>query len=110
MIFSHAGGQLGVIGMALAIAALDGLSWARVRSIAREIAAANPTDDVVRTALELLGATDSKQRMLAVYLLGYTADQRPENLDVLREKAGPDPSWEVQEVLAQAFDQWCAAV
>jgi hypothetical protein len=48
--------------------------------------------------------------MFAVYLLGFTAGVRPGNLEVLREQVAPDPDWEVQEALAQAFDIYCAAV
>jgi hypothetical protein len=48
--------------------------------------------------------------MLATYLIGYTAAARPEHLTLLRERIVPDPSWEVQEVLAQAFDAYCAAI
>ncbi|HZC79537.1 MAG TPA: DNA alkylation repair protein, partial [Ktedonobacterales bacterium] len=66
-------------------------------------------DEVVAAALPLLDAPDAPHRMLAVYLLGYTAGAQPENLAVLRERAAPDASWEVQEALAQAFDATCAA-
>ena len=31
-------------------------------------------------------------------------------LTTLRERVPPDPSWEVQEALAQAFDACCAAI
>jgi len=57
----------------------------------------------------LLGG-DVAHRQLAVYLLGWTSPARPENLRILRERGGLNPSWEVQEALAQAFDAFCAAV
>jgi 3-methyladenine DNA glycosylase AlkC len=93
----------------LALPALDGLNWSKIRALAKERAAAAPADEVVAAALPLLDAPDAPHRMLAVYLLGYTAGAQPEHLAVLRERAAPDASWEVQEALAQAFDATCAA-
>jgi len=93
----------------LALPALDGLNWSKIRALAKERAVAAPADEVVAAALPLLDAPDAPHRMLAVYLLGYTAGAQPEHLAVLRERAAPDASWEVQEALAQAFDATCAA-
>jgi 3-methyladenine DNA glycosylase AlkC len=93
----------------LALPALDGLNWSKIRALAKERATSAPADQVVAAALPLLDALDAPHRMLAVYLLGYTAAAQPENLAVLRERAAPDDSWEVQEALAQAFDATCAA-
>jgi HEAT repeat protein len=50
---------------------LDGLSWTKVRALARELAAAPA--EAVTAALPPLGAPDPPQRMLGVYLLGYAA-------------------------------------
>jgi hypothetical protein len=92
------------------IPSLDNLSWSKVRALARELAASTPAEKVVHTALPLLDVPHPKQRMLAVYLLGFTAAGHSANLAVLRERAVPDPDWEVQEALAQAFDACCAAL
>jgi hypothetical protein len=89
---------------------LDGLSWARIRRLAKELIAGESTGDVVAAAHAALEGSDPRRRMLATYLLGYTAAERPEHLMLLRERIVLDPSWEVQEVLAQAFDAYCAAV
>src|SRR5260370_26507275 len=93
----------------LALPALDGVNWSKIRALAKERAVAAPADEVVAAALPLLDAPDAPHRMLAVYLLGYTAGAQPEHLAVLRERAAPDASWEVQEALAPAFDATCAA-
>lgn len=93
----------------LTIPALDGLSWSSVRALARELAAA-PVDEVYATALPLLGASDAPHRMLAVYLLGYLSGDPLARLETLRACVPPDPSWEVQEALAQAFDACSAAL
>jgi DNA alkylation repair enzyme len=89
---------------------LDGLNWSKIRALARTLASSAPADDIAATAEPLLAAPDPPHRMLAVYLLGFTSGARPANLALLRERAAPDPSWEVQEALAQAFDAYCAAV
>lgn len=89
---------------------VEGLGWSKVRALARELAARADPDEVGRAASPLLDAgRDVKQRMLGVYLLGFTAGARPAHLDVLRECAVPDANWEVREALAQAFDAFCAA-
>jgi 3-methyladenine DNA glycosylase AlkC len=46
--------------------------------------------------------------MLATFLYGDTAAQRPESLLFLKEVVSRDPDWRVQEILAQAFDRYCA--
>ena len=94
----------------LTIPPLDGLGWSKVRALARALAGSATPDEVAATAVPLLDTPEAKRRVLAVYLLGFTAGARPANLDLLRERAVPDPDWEVQEALAQAFDAYCAAV
>jgi hypothetical protein len=81
-----------------------------VRAVARELAATGTPDEVAAVAERELGSEDTRHRMLAIYLLGFMAGARPENMATLRERAVPDPSWEAQEALAQAFDAYCAAV
>mgnify|MGYP001715084817 CR=1 FL=1 len=46
-------------------------------------------------------------RMYAVFLLGHLA-QDPEILCFLRDQVSQDSNWRVQEVLAKAFDDFCA--
>ena len=89
---------------------LEGLSWAKIRQVASEAASSAPLEEVVTTAQQYLSAPEATYRQFAVYLLGFTSGKRPANLTVLREQAVPDPNWQVQEALAQAFDTYCAAV
>ena len=89
---------------------LDGLNWVKIRALARTLAAAAPADDVAAVALPLLAAPDIPHRQLATFLLGLTSASRPADLGVLCERVAPDPSWEVQEAQAQAFDTHCAAI
>jgi putative hemolysin len=92
------------------IPSLEGLGWSKVRALAQRLAATGTPDDVAAVAERELDAEDPRRRMLAIYLLGFTAAARPANLTTLRERATPDPSWEAQEALAQAFDTYCAAI
>ena len=89
---------------------LEGLSWAKIRQVASGAASSAPLEEVVTTAQQYLSAPEATYRQFAVYLLGFTSGKRPANLRVLREQAVPDPNWQVQEALAQAFDTYCAAV
>jgi hypothetical protein len=88
---------------------LDGLKWSKIRALARELAAA-PAEEVTAAALPLLEAADAPHRMLGVYLLGFAASDPLARLEPLRQRVPPDPNWEVQEALAQAFDACCAAL
>lgn len=94
----------------LSLPTLDGLSPSAIRSLAATLARTAPGNEVTGEALAQLGAPDEAHRMLAVWLLGYTAGARPDNLAVLRARAVPDGSWRVHEAQAQAFDAYCAAV
>lgn len=59
---------------------LVGLSYAWIRAQAREYAAAEP-DQAAVTALVHLDAPAEEHRMLAVWLLGYTATARTDTLN-----------------------------
>ena len=92
------------------IPSLEGLGWSKVRAVAQRLAATGTPDEVAVVAGRELGVEDTRRRMLAIYLLGFTAGARPANMTTLREQAVPDPNWEAQEALAQAFDAYCAAI
>ncbi|HEY7022761.1 MAG TPA: DNA alkylation repair protein [Ktedonobacterales bacterium] len=92
------------------IPSLEGLGWSKVRAVARELAATGTPDEVAAVAERELGSEDTRHRMLAIYLLGFTSGARSANMATLRERAVLDPNWETQEALAQAFDAYCAAV
>lgn len=74
---------------------------------AQEIVTAQSTDAAAAWAAELYTSELYQVRMTAVFVYGYIALQRPAVLDILRKKVSQDPSWQVQEILAQAFNQYC---
>ena len=87
---------------------LDGLNWPKIRALAQQLAASEAGETLLGEVGDDLASPEVSARMYAVYLLGFTSDRHPEHLDLLRERAVPDQSWEVQEALAQAFDAYCA--
>ena len=58
-------------------------------------------------ARELLDHKFYQVRSLGVFLLGYLASNDKTALEILKEQVSQDSSWQVQEILAKAFDQYC---
>jgi 3-methyladenine DNA glycosylase AlkC len=46
-------------------------------------------------------------RCLSVFILGYLAVKDRTCLEILKNQAQSDKSWQVQEIIAKAFDQYC---
>jgi 3-methyladenine DNA glycosylase AlkD len=61
-------------------------------------------------AKELYTSDIYQVRMTATFLLGMVASQIPEAFLFLHDTVSTDTSWQVQEILAQAFDQYCKNV
>ena len=47
---------------------------------------------------------------VGVFLAGYIADEYPEALTFLHDTVSLHESWKVQEILAMAFDNYCAKI
>lgn len=62
----------------------------------------------LRLAKDLFASEIHQARMLAVFLLGQLAPKDEEQLTFLRTRVSHDGDWRVQEILAQAFDYYCA--
>jgi hypothetical protein len=88
----------------LSLPDVSGLGWSKVRALAKELAASTPAEELVDAAVPLLDAPEVTRRLLAVYPLGFAGGERSVNLALLHERVPADPSWEVQEARAQAFD------
>ena len=65
------------------------------------------SDTAVRVAYLAYDSEVYQVRMYAVFLLGYLS-QDPNVLSFLRDEVSGDTNWRVQEVLAKAFDDFCA--
>jgi 3-methyladenine DNA glycosylase AlkC len=78
-----------------------------IKREAQALVGANTASDSLNIAKELLESPYHQARMLATFMLGMIADKSPEAFALLLETVSTDPDWRVQEILAQAFDQYC---
>ena len=61
-------------------------------------------------AIDLLTGESYQARMLGTYLMALLAPVELRALSALREVVVRDENWRVQEMLAKAFDSYCAAL
>lgn len=64
--------------------------------------------DALEIAYTLFKSDLHQARMLAVFIFGRFAAKSQDVLTFLRDEVSKDQNWRVQEILAQAFDQYCA--
>lgn len=74
---------------------------------AQKIFTLTTSDDAIALSCELLKNEKYQIRGLAVFLLGYAASKDSSALNILKTVVSRDSSWQVQEILAKAFDQYC---
>jgi len=74
---------------------------------AKKIIDSNNVQHSINLAVELLKSETYQVRSLAVFLLGYIAAKDSTALQILQTKVSKDISWQVQEILAKSFDQYC---
>jgi 3-methyladenine DNA glycosylase AlkD len=74
---------------------------------AKTIFASNAIHYSFNLARDLLKSDAYQVRSLAVFLLGFIASTDVKALQVLKSEVSKDPSWQVQEILAKSFDQYC---
>jgi 3-methyladenine DNA glycosylase AlkD len=79
-----------------------------IKRAADEIVTGNATQDSLRIAKSLFESEVHQARMLASLVLGRLASRSDESLSFLRGRVSQDKHWRVQEMLAQAFDRYCA--
>jgi 3-methyladenine DNA glycosylase AlkC len=61
----------------------------------------------LQAARRLYASKTYQVRMVGVFALGYIASGSEEAIKMLRHKVSEDKSWQVQEILAQAFNEYC---
>ena len=74
---------------------------------AKKLFESNPTGVSMKTALGLFDNSSYQIRSVGVFLLGYLSSIDINALQILRSTVSTDQSWQVQEILAKAFDQFC---
>jgi 3-methyladenine DNA glycosylase AlkC len=72
--------------------------------------AEKPAKESLRIAKQLFASEIHQARMLATFILGRLAANSRESLRFLKRRVSQDHDWRVQEILAQAFDRYCADV
>jgi 3-methyladenine DNA glycosylase AlkD len=58
-------------------------------------------------AKKLYGSDRYQVRMVAIFVLGYISPKSPQAFEMLKKRVSKDESWQVQEILAQAFNEYC---
>jgi len=81
-----------------------------IKRAADDVVTGNATQDSLRMAKKLFASDVHQARMLATLVLGRLAAQSDESLNILRNRVSQDSNWRVQEMLAQAFDRYCADI
>jgi 3-methyladenine DNA glycosylase AlkC len=81
-----------------------------IENIAIDIFKSNVAEECLKIADELIENDIYQARALGVFLLGHLASANPVALQIMRTKVSRDPSWQVQEILAKAFDQYCSNI
>ncbi len=77
---------------------------------AEEAVAQYSAQDCVRLARRLFTLEAHQARMLAVFIFGRMAARSARVLKFLQQQVSRDPDWRVQEILAKAFDHYCADI
>lgn len=72
-----------------------------------ELTAAKTPDECWQLAQTLFTSPIHQARMLATYLFGRLAAANDACLSFMQTEISKDTNWRVQEILAQAFDQYC---
>ena len=79
-----------------------------IRQAADEVVAGNTRPASWRIAKALFASEVHQARQTATFIFGQLAATSAESRRFLRTRVSRDADWRVQEILAQAFDQYCA--
>lgn len=81
-----------------------------IQKAADEVVAGHTAGESLRLARQLFASETYQPRSLATFVLGCLAASSKESLTFLKERVSRDKDWRVQEILAKAFDRYCADV
>jgi 3-methyladenine DNA glycosylase AlkC len=79
-----------------------------VRTLAEEMSKDVSIEESIQLAHTLFSHQEPAVKMVAVYIFGILAARTEDALLFLKEDVSKEPDWRVQEILAQAFDRYCA--
>jgi len=78
-----------------------------IQKAADEVFTSRDKPETLRLAKDLFVSEIPQARVLATFLFGKLAAKSKESFAFMRKRIGQDKDWRVQEILAQAFDQYC---
>jgi 3-methyladenine DNA glycosylase AlkD len=81
-----------------------------LRELSKEVIHRNNPSDCFNIAEKLFANQEYHPRALATYILGHIAAKYAKSLKFMRNEVSIDKDWRVQEILAQAFDNFCSIV
>jgi len=77
---------------------------------ADEVVNGQPAKESFRIAKQLFTSEIYQARSLATFIFGRLAANSNESLEFLKQNVSQDNDWRVQEILAKAFDRYCADI
>lgn len=81
-----------------------------IQKAADEVVDSNTAKDSTGLAMKLYASEVYQARSLATFIFGRLADSSEESLKFLKSHVSQDSDWRVQEILAKAFDRYCADI
>lgn len=81
-----------------------------VKTEAKQYYKSHTTQECYKIYSELYASDNFQIQEVGVFLAGYVADEYPDALTFLHDTVSQHPSWKVQEILAMAFDNYCAKI
>jgi len=81
-----------------------------IQKAADEVVVGQADKENLRIAKELFASDIYQARSLATFIFGRLAANSNESLEFLKRRVSQDKDWRVQEILAKAFDRYCADV
>jgi len=81
-----------------------------IQKAANEVVDGHPTEECLRLAKQLFTSEIYQARSLATFIFGRLAARSNQTIEFLKRHVSQDNDWRVQEILAKAFDRYCADV
>lgn len=81
-----------------------------LQKAANEAVDGQPVEESIRIAKQLFESEIYQARSLATFIFGRLAVDSNETIKFLKRHVSKDNDWRVQEILAKAFDRYCADV
>jgi 3-methyladenine DNA glycosylase AlkD len=78
-----------------------------IQKAAQEVFESHTPAETLQIAKELFESDVHQARMLGTFLFGKLAAKSKDSFSFMWKQVSKDDDWRVQEILAQAFDQYC---